>query len=122
VLIVPRGAGAAPADAYEAVELTSRVVITPDGGARLRIAQSETGHGVEAALAQVVAEELGLEWSRCETGFCDPQVKRTRNNVQVHTATLNSWAVDPLQIAGAQIRAMLVRAASAQSSGCPSTS
>jgi hypothetical protein len=118
-LILPRGAGAAPADAHEAVELTSWVVITPDGGVRLRIPQSETGQGVEAALAQVVAEALGLEWPRCETGFCDPQVKRTRNDAQVHTATLNSRAVDPLQIAGAQIRAMLVRAASAQARAVP---
>lgn len=118
LLALPRGAGAAPAAAREAVELTSWVVITPDGGVRLRIPQSEIGQGVETALAQVIAEELGLEWPRFETEFFDPQINRTRNNVYVHTATLNSWAIDqlfePMRIAGAQIRTMLVQAASAK--------
>jgi len=100
------------------VELTSWVVIEPDDTVRIRIPQAELGQGVETALAQVLAEELGLAWGQFETEFFDPQVNRTRNNVYVHTATLNSWAADllfdPMRTAGAQIRTLLLLSAASE--------
>ncbi|MFD0849744.1 xanthine dehydrogenase family protein molybdopterin-binding subunit [Sphingosinicella xenopeptidilytica] len=114
---IARAMEAARAEASD-VEVTSWIVIEPDDTVRLRIPQTEMGQGVETALSQLLAEEMDLDWAKFKTEFFDAQTNRVRNNVYVHTATLNSWGVDmlfdPMRRAGAQVRLMLLRAASAK--------
>jgi len=114
---VARAVMADPAGAGD-IEVSSWIVIEPDGMVRLRIPQAEMGQGVETALSQLIVEEMDLDWGKFRTEFVDPQVNRNRNNVYVHTATLNSWGVDllfePMRQAGAQVRAMLMQAAGAR--------
>lgn len=101
-----------------AQEVTSWVLIHPDDRVVIRIPQTELGQGVTTALAQVLAEELGLAWGEIETEYYDAQTNFQRQNVYVHTSTLASWAVDklftPMRVAGAQVRQMLCTAAAAQ--------
>jgi isoquinoline 1-oxidoreductase beta subunit len=116
-IVFPKAAlGGAASSSESAGEVTSWVVIEPNDTVRLRIPQAELGQGIETALSQIIAEELEIEWGKFETEFYDPQINRTRNNVYVHTAVLNSWGVDmlfePMRRAGAQIRYMLLQAAS----------
>jgi isoquinoline 1-oxidoreductase beta subunit len=116
-------AGLSGADAAEnadaaGVEVTSWIVIHGDGRVVFRIPQSELGQGVTTALAQLLAEEMDLAWGEFETEYFDAQTNRVRHNVYVHTATLNSWSSDllfePMRLAGAQVKQMLLTAASAQ--------
>ena len=101
-----------------ASEITSWIVIHADGRVVLRIPQSELGQGVTTSLGQLVAEEMDLAWGEFDTEYFDAQTNRVRNNVYVHTATLNSWSSDllfePMRLAGAQVRQMLLSAAAAQ--------
>lgn len=102
----------------DSVEVTSWVAIHPDGRVVLRIPQTELGQGVTTTLAQVLADELGLAWNAFETEYFDAQTNIQRGNVYVHTATLASWAVDklfdPMRVAGAQVRHMLLDTAAAR--------
>ncbi len=98
-------------------EVTSWVAIHPDGRVVIRIPQTELGQGVTTALAQVLAEEMGLAWGEFDTEYYDAQTNLQRHNVYVHTSTLASWAVDklfePMRVGGAQVRQMLCAAAAA---------
>ncbi len=112
-LLVPAVAGATSVPA-DGIEIHSWIVVHPDDRVTIRIPQSELGQGISTALAQVIADELDLEFSMVDWAFYDPQTNRERNNVYVHTATLASWGVEmlfaPMRTAGAQIRAMLITA------------
>ena len=48
-------------------EVNAWVVIRPDDSVVIRIARSEMGQGTLTGLAQLVAEELGCDWSRVRT-------------------------------------------------------
>ena len=108
---------AAPSLAAAAIEVTAWIVIHADDRVTIRIPQTELGQGVSTALAQLVAEEMDLAWGTFATEFFDAQTNRIRHNVYVHTATLNSWAVDllfdPMRMAGAQVKRLLQQAAAA---------
>ncbi|MEQ4597991.1 MAG: nicotine dehydrogenase subunit L [Methylobacteriaceae bacterium] len=98
------------------VELVSWVVVMPNNTVRIRIPQSDIGQGVVTTLSQVLAEEMDLDWSLVRPEFFDPLTNLKRGNVYVYTCTESSWSADrlfdPMRIAGAQIRHMLVTAAS----------
>ncbi len=115
--LVP-AADAAERAAQAAVEVTSWIVIHADGRVVFRIPQAELGQGVTTSLAQLLAEEMDLAWGEFETEYFDAQTNRVRHNVYVHTATLNSWSADllfePMRLAGAQVKQMLLTAAAAQ--------
>lgn len=110
--------GAAHAADEADVEVTSWILIQADGRVVFRIPQSELGQGVTTSLAQLLAEEMDLAWGEFDTEYFDAQINRVRHNVYVHTATLNSWSSDllfePMRLAGAQVKAMLLSAAAAQ--------
>ena len=109
---------ATPAADDSAIEVTSWIVIGKDGRVLLRIPQAELGQGVTTSLAQLLAEELDLAWGEFDTEYFDAQINRVRDNVYVHTATLNSWSTDllfePMRLAGAQVKQMLLSAAATQ--------
>lgn len=83
--------------------------ITPDGRVTVHITKAEMGQGVGTALAQIVAEELEVDWRdvRIDYPVFDPKYGVT--------FTGGSWSVstmfDRLARAGAQGRIMLVDAA-----------
>ncbi len=112
------GLDAAQAASGADAEVSSWIVIRTDGRVVIRIPQSELGQGVTTSLAQLLAEELDLAWGEFDTEYFDAQINRQRHNVYVHTATLNSWSSDllfePMRLAGAQVKAMLLTAAAAQ--------
>lgn len=103
----------------EPVELISWVVIEPNNTVRVRIPQSDIGQGVITTLSQVLAEEMDLRWSLVRPEFFDPLTNLLRGNVYVYTCTESSWSADrlfdPMRMAGAQIRHMLLTAASRRS-------
>src|SRR5438270_2404333 len=53
-------------------EVNAWVVIRPDDTVGIRIARSEMGQGTLTGLAQLVAEELGCDWSKVTTEFPTP--------------------------------------------------
>ncbi len=112
-LVLPFSATQAAAE--EVTEIHSWIVVAPNDRVTVRIPQSEIGQGATTALMQIIADEIDLDLERTDWEFYDPQTNRIRNNVYAHTSTLASWGVkmlfDPMRIAGAQIRAMLLAAA-----------
>jgi isoquinoline 1-oxidoreductase subunit beta len=87
------------------------VRIDSDGTVTLRVAKSEMGQGVLTSLPMILADELGVEWSRVrvEQAPTDPAVYDlgTGGSASIRT----SWL--PLRRAGAAAREMLVEAAAA---------
>jgi CO/xanthine dehydrogenase Mo-binding subunit len=95
------------------------VRIDPDETVTIRVAKSEIGQGVKAALAALVAEELDADWARVrvEQAEFDPRYgeQETGGSSSVRT----SW--EPLREAGGTARAMLVAAAAASWKVTPAT-
>ena len=108
-------ANAAPAKDNE---VNAWIVISPDDSVLIRVAHSEMGQGAMTGLAQLVAEELGCDWSKVRTEFVDPRLNITRNKVYGGMATVGSRAIrtsqEYLRKAGASARTMLVQAAANQ--------
>src|SRR5690349_17823793 len=57
------------------VDLTAWVLIGPDDGVTIRVAQAEMGQGVHTSMAMLVAEELEVDWRsvRVETAPVGPE-------------------------------------------------
>jgi isoquinoline 1-oxidoreductase subunit beta len=100
--------GAAP-------EVNAWVVVRPDETVVIRIARSEMGQGTLTGLAQLVAEELGCDWSRVTTEYPTPGQNLARNRVWGAMSTGGSRgireSVDLVRKGGAAARSMLVQAA-----------
>nr|NDG07879.1 twin-arginine translocation signal domain-containing protein [Oxalobacteraceae bacterium] len=67
--------------AADAAEVTHWVVIAPDDTVTIRIARSELGQGTFTGLAQLVAEELGCEWSKVRAEYADVNEHIRRNKI-----------------------------------------
>jgi isoquinoline 1-oxidoreductase beta subunit len=117
--VLMTGCGVADRSGPSPVELISWIVVMPNNTVRIRIPQSDIGQGVITTLSQVLAEELDLKWSLVRPEFFDPLTNLKRGNVYVYTCTESSWSADrlfnPMRTAGAQIRHMLLEAASRRS-------
>jgi CO/xanthine dehydrogenase Mo-binding subunit len=96
------------------LSLNPFVEITADNRIILMIHKSEMGQGVETALAQLLAEELEVDWNRVETRFApvaevyfnkESNLQTTGNS----TSIPHSW--DDLRIMGASARELLRLAA-----------
>jgi len=98
-----RAAGAA------AFDPNASMTITPDGLVTVHITKSEMGQGVGTALAQIVAEELEVDWKdiRVDYPTSDPKygLMITGGSWSVN------WTFDTLSRAGAAARIALVDAA-----------
>lgn len=112
---LPASAAPSPDRPLSALEPNGFVKLTPDGRITVIVGQAELGQGVFTALGTVLAEELDARWedvtvesSRPEAQFGNPFF----NGLQI-TAASTSLIVffEPYRKAGAQARAMLVRAA-----------
>ena len=103
-------------------EINCWVVVQPDDQVVIRIARSEMGQGTLTGLAQLVAEELGCDWSKVTTEYPTPGQNLARNRVWGNFSTGGSRGIreshDHVRKGGAAARLMLVQAA-ATSWGVP---
>ena len=108
----------AAAGGATATEVNAWVVIHADDRVVVRIARSEMGQGTYTALAQLVAEELGCDWSKVSAEFASPNEHIRRNRIWGSMSTGGSNGVrqsqDYVRKAGASARAMLLQAAAAR--------
>jgi len=111
-------ASSAAADGAGTTEVNAWVVIHADDRVVVRIARSEMGQGTYTALAQLVAEELGCDWSKVSAEFASPNEHIRRNRIWGSMSTGGSTGVrmsqDYVRKAGAAARAMLLQAAAAR--------
>ena len=98
-----------------AAAIDSWVIIGPDNSTKLFIPRQEMGQGAFTALAQLIAEELDLDWSTIRPQHASPYVNLTRDRVYGRMNTGGSRGVrdnhERMRMAGAVIRSMLVEAA-----------
>ena len=103
------GDGLGSAQAASAYDPNASMTITPDGLVTVHITKSEMGQGVGTALAQIVAEELEVDWKdiRVDYPTSDPKygLMITGGSWSVN------WTFDTLSRAGAAARMALVDAA-----------
>ena len=96
-------------------EINCWVVVQPDDQVVIRIARSEMGQGTLTGLAQLVAEELGCDWSKVTTEYPTPGQNLARNRVWGNFSTGGSRGIreshDYVRKGGAAARMMLVQAA-----------
>lgn len=110
-----------PAEARKALaqavdpEVTAWIVIRPDEQVIIRIARSEMGQGTGTGLAQLVAEELGCNWSKVSVEYVSPSQNLARDRVWRDFVTSGSRGIrgsqDYMRTAGAAARFMLIEAA-----------
>ena len=108
--LTPVSAGGAPLGIW--------VVIKPDDTTIIRIARSEMGQGTLTGLAQLVADELGADWSRVKTEYVPPEANHASKRAWGDMLTGGSqgirMSVDYVRQGGAAARIMLTQAAAAQ--------
>jgi isoquinoline 1-oxidoreductase beta subunit len=107
---------AGPSDDSRAMELNDWITLAPDNTVTIRIAQMEMGQGTMTAMAQLLGEELEVDWSKVRTEFISIKTHLSRGRIYGRTVTAESEGVRGsealLRKCGAQIRTMFVRAAS----------
>ena len=114
---VPFSGEAAAQDAAAMLppEVNAWVVIKPDETVVIRIARSEMGQGTLTGLAQLVAEELGCDWSKVVTEYPTPGQNVARGRIWGDFGTGGSRGIresqDYVRKGGAAARIMLVEAA-----------
>jgi isoquinoline 1-oxidoreductase beta subunit len=96
-------------------EVNAWVVVRPDDTVVIRIARSEMGQGTLTGLAQLVAEELGCDWTRVTTEYPTPGQNLARQRVWGNFSTGGSRGIreshEYVRKGGAAARMMLVQAA-----------
>jgi isoquinoline 1-oxidoreductase beta subunit len=107
----------APAPAGPAPSPLRWVRMAPDGSVTVLSNTSEIGQGTGTAIAQILADELDLEWKRIRLEMA-PVEKDYFNATWGEYATYGSGGIagqyEALRTAGAQARARLVAAAAAR--------
>ncbi len=98
-----------------APELNAWLLIEPDGTLIIRVAQAEMGQGVMTALPMFIAEELEADWRKIQVEYIDLNRHLMRSGMYGRVLTRDSSAVNesrlPLQLAGAEARERLIKAA-----------
>ena len=101
-----------PADGKE---IGAWIVIEPDDTITIRVAKSEMGQGIFTALPQIVADELGCDWSKVKAEYASANRHLRENQPYGRFGTGGSSSVrssrEALQQAGASARARLIAAA-----------
>ena len=96
-------------------EINAWVVVKPDETVLIRIARSEMGQGTLTGLAQLVAEELGCDWTRVTTEYPTPGQNLARQRVWGNFSTGGSRGIreshEYVRKGGAAARLVLVQAA-----------
>jgi isoquinoline 1-oxidoreductase beta subunit len=93
--------------------------IAPSGEVTITLAKSEMGQGVYTALPMIVAEELDADWSKVHVEQALADGKYGGMGTGGSTSVRTSW--EPLRMAGAAGRAMLIAAAAKKWGVDPST-
>jgi isoquinoline 1-oxidoreductase beta subunit len=100
------------------------VAIKPDDTTVIRIARSEMGQGTLTGLAQLVADELGADWTKVTTEYVPPEANQASKRAWGEMLTGGSQgirqSVDYVRQGGAAARTMLEQAAAAQWGVAPS--
>ena len=104
----PGRAAAAMGDPVGAA-LGSWIHIGPDGRVTVRVEKSEMGQGIHSTLAALVAEELRVSWAR--VGVETTSFEGPLRGVMTGASGSIREAWEPLRIAGAGARSLLVAAA-----------
>ncbi len=106
---------ATEARADDAPEVNAWVVVRPDDTVVIRIARAEMGQGTLTGLAQLVAEELGCDWSKVTTEFPTAGQNRARGRIWGSMSTAGSRGIreshEYVRKGGAAARMMLIQAA-----------
>ncbi len=117
VAVGPGGATSAEAEGGAPAGMPGWVRIAPDGAVTILSNTSEIGQGTGTAIAQMLADELDLDWKTVRVEMA-PVEKQFINAGWGEYATYGSGGVArqyaPLRKAGAQARAMLIAAAAAE--------
>ncbi|MBV8917226.1 molybdopterin cofactor-binding domain-containing protein, partial [Bradyrhizobium sp.] len=117
-LDMPFGGPAVVRAADGSPEVNAWVVIQPDDTVVIRIARSEMGQGTMTGLAQLVAEELGCDWSKVTTEFPTPGENLARKRVWGDFFTAGSQGIrssnEIVRKGGAAARMMLIEAAAGE--------
>jgi isoquinoline 1-oxidoreductase beta subunit len=96
-------------------EVNAWVVIRPDDTVVIRVARSEMGQGTITGLAQLVAEELGCDWSKVTTEYPTPGESVRRKRIWGDFSTGGSRGIrashEYMRQGGATARIMLIQAA-----------
>ena len=95
------------------------IAIEPDGTVRLVCHRSEMGQHVLTSMAQLLAEELEVEWDRIEVVRADGDAKYGDQNTDGSRSVRRNF--DRLRRAGAAMRVMLERAAAGRWKVSPSS-
>ncbi|WP_041355890.1 xanthine dehydrogenase family protein molybdopterin-binding subunit [Melioribacter roseus] len=88
------------------------IKIDTDGIVTIVVHRSEMGQGVRTALPMIVAEELEVDWRKIKIEQAEGDPKYGDQITGGSTSVRKSW--DPLRIAGATAREMLIAAAAAR--------
>jgi isoquinoline 1-oxidoreductase beta subunit len=106
------------------LELGAWVLVKPDDTIVVRIARTEMGQGTLTGLAQLVADEMDVDWSKVTTELVSPQANLARKNAWGQMLTVGSFGIrfsqDYVRRGGAGARQMLMTAA-AQQWGVPTS-
>jgi isoquinoline 1-oxidoreductase subunit beta len=104
-------------DESEAIEIDNWITVMPDNTVTIRVAQMEMGQGTMTAMAQLLAEELEVDWSKLRTEFISIKTHLRHGKIYGRTRTDRSKGVRGsevlLRTCGAQIRTMFIRAGAA---------
>jgi isoquinoline 1-oxidoreductase beta subunit len=96
-------------------ELNAWLTIEPDDSILIRVAQAEMGQGVMTSLPMLIAEELEADWRTIKVEYADVNRQILGNGIFGRMNTRESDAVvkgrKQLQLAGAQARERLLKAA-----------
>ncbi len=99
-------------------EVNAWVVVNPDDSVIIRIARSEMGQGTLTGLAQLVGEELDVDWSRVKTEYPTPGQNLARKRPWGDFSTGGSRGIrssqEYVRKGGASARMMLVQAAATE--------
>jgi isoquinoline 1-oxidoreductase beta subunit len=87
------------------------VSIHEDGAVRLTVGRSEMGQGVRTSMAMLIAEELDVAWDDVEVVQATGDPKYGPQSTGGSASVRTQW--EPLRVAGAAAREMLVAAAAA---------
>ncbi|HEY7639278.1 MAG TPA: molybdopterin cofactor-binding domain-containing protein [Steroidobacteraceae bacterium] len=113
VLLIDIRAPLRAADGSVSDVIAGWIRIDPDGALCLLVNATEMGQGAKSGLAQILAEELEVEWSQVRVDFAP--IDREHYGMWETYQTGGSGSVrgmfDRLRTAGAQVRTMLLQAA-----------
>jgi isoquinoline 1-oxidoreductase beta subunit len=85
--------------------------IDSEGVVTIIVHRSEMGQGIKTALPMLIAEELEVDWEKIEIEQADADTKYGSQTTGGSTSIRRNW--EPLRVAGATARIMLISAAAA---------